>query len=674
MQFKDFKTAVQRQFNEMKKGDLFRVDLDKDKLWDIYLSSFPEGTNPIFRERTEHDCSCCRQFIKSVGDMVSIVDGKIISIWDGMIGGEYQHVSNAMSEYVKSCQIANIFLHPEKSAGTDKNYQQVPAPGGFSTLTWEHFYIQISDKFYCKGVDIGTRLGETRSTKDVLLRSLKEVTIDSIDTVLDLIGQNSLYRGEENLFAVEKFKESKMAFDAVWPELQDIFCWDILSILPLSVARIRNTAIGTLLIDLSEGVDMEKAVAAFESKVAPTNYKRPTSLVTKAMIENARKKLDELGLTSALERRFAVLEDITANNILFANRKAKKRINNVFDELSSKTSDSIKNLDKVEEVTIEQFIANILPKVDSVEVMFENKHAPNLVSLVAPVDLTAKHMFKWPNGFSWSYNGELADSIKERVKAAGGNISGDLRCSLSWFNLDDLDLHMIEPGGYEIYYGNRGRLSHSHGTLDVDMNAGGASSRTPVENIVYVNQSKMKDGIYKLIVNQYNRRETTSEGFEVEIEFDGIINSFSYPKPVKQKESIVVADIRYSKKDGFKIVESIPSKQSTRTIWNLPSQSFHKVSVAMLSPNHWDERTVGNKHYFFMLEGCINDGKARGFYNEFLTSELDQHRKVFEIVGSKMKAEDSPNQMSGLGFSSTQRNSVLCRVKGSFNRTIKINF
>ena len=75
-----------------------------------------------------------------------------------------------------------------------------------------------------------------------------------------------------------------------------------------------------------------------------------------------------------------------------------------------------------------------------------------------------------------------------------------------------------------------------------------------------------------------------------------------------------------------------------------------------------------------MLEDCINDGKARGFFNEFLTAELDQHRKVFEIVGSKMKAEDSPNQMSGLGFSSTQRNSVMCRVKGNFTRTIKITF
>lgn len=50
------------------------------------------------------------------------------------------------------------------------------------------------------------------------------------------------------------------------------------------------------------------------------------------------------------------------------------------------------------------------------------------------------------NNFSWAYTGGITDSIKERVKQAGGNVDGELRISLSWFNFDDLDLHVIEPG------------------------------------------------------------------------------------------------------------------------------------------------------------------------------------------------------------------------------------
>ena len=94
----------------------------------------------------------------------------------------------------------------------------------------------------------------------------------------------------------------------------------------------------------------------------------------------------------------------------------------------------------------------------------------------------------------------------------------------------------------------------------------------------------------------------------------------------------------------------------------------------MNSPNHWDGEKTGNKHWFFILDGCKNDSKARGFFNEFLDEGLRDHRKVFEVLGSKMKTEKSDEQLSGLGFSSTQKNHVLCKVGGSFNRTIKINF
>jgi hypothetical protein len=74
----------------------------------------------------------------------------------------------------------------------------------------------------------------------------------------------------------------------------------------------------------------------------------------------------------------------------------------------------------------------------------------------------------------------------------------------------------------------------------------------------------------------------------------------------------------------------------------------------MLSPNFWDSRDIGNKHYMFMLDGCKNDGSARGFYNEFLSAELETHRKTMEIVGARMRTDETDDQLSGLGFSSTQ--------------------
>ncbi len=75
-----------------------------------------------------------------------------------------------------------------------------------------------------------------------------------------------------------------------------------------------------------------------------------------------------------------------------------------------------------------------------------------------------------------------------------------------------------------------------------------------------------------------------------------------------------------------------------------------------------------------MLDGCKNDQTARGFYNEFLRADLEPHRRTMELVGSKARTDETDDQMSGVGFSSTQRNSVILKVHGSFVRTIKVTF
>lgn len=94
----------------------------------------------------------------------------------------------------------------------------------------------------------------------------------------------------------------------------------------------------------------------------------------------------------------------------------------------------------------------------------------------------------------------------------------------------------------------------------------------------------------------------------------------------------------------------------------------------MHSPNHWNEQKTGNRHYFFILQECKREGSSRGFFNEYLHDDLRVHRKVFEILGSKMRTATEGEQLSGLGFSSTQRNHIHCKVTGSFTRTINITF
>ena len=240
--------------------------------------------------------------------------------------------------------------------------------------------------------------------------------------------------------------------------------------------------------------------------MAPANYKRPTAIITKKQIEAAQKKVEELGLTDALPRRHAHVEDISVNDVLFVNRDTRAKMKGgVFDMLSETSTVNPKEFTKAQEVSADAFVKNILPGAKEVSILVENRHIPNFVTLTAPENPDAGQLFKWNNNFAWVYNGSVADSFKEKVKAAGGNVDGFMRCSLHWFNYDDLDLHVTEPGGREIYYGSK--TGATGGTLDVDMNAGSGRTRDAVENIIWTNPSRLRPGDYVVRVHNFCKRE-----------------------------------------------------------------------------------------------------------------------------------------------------------------------
>jgi len=278
--FITFKMAVNAQMTRMTQGSntpLFQSSASKDALWATYLGSFKPGTDPIYRERSEHDCQCCKQFIRACGGMVFIEGKRLTTIWDVDVGGIYQPVADALSALVRSSTIRDIYLHSEKNLGTDFNHSQ---DDDGQVIKWNHFYFELPAKFVKRGTDIGPARSEARSSKDVFKRALDEITYTAIETVIELIEQNSLYRGSENLPVVELLLAHKGAYDQDQFETaseKDAYTWLVSSTIG-GAARVRNTSIGTLLVDLSEGVELDRAVKSFEAKVAPENYKRPTAL------------------------------------------------------------------------------------------------------------------------------------------------------------------------------------------------------------------------------------------------------------------------------------------------------------------------------------------------------------------------------------------------------------
>ena len=91
-----------------------------------------------------------------------------------------------------------------------------------------------------------------------------------------------------------------------------------------------------------------------------------------------------------------------------------------------------------------------------------------------------------------------------------------------------------------------------------------------------------------------------------------------------------------------------------------------------MSPNHWGDNNIGNKHYFFMLDKCASDEPLRSFHNEYLNGDLLNYRKVLEVLADTTRIAPTKPQLAGLGFNATVKDSVILKLKGSFERVVKV--
>ena len=285
MEFREFKKQLQDHFKEMTKDvpKLFEVAVDKDELWNLYLDSFPEGTNKIYRERREYDCSCCRHFIKSIGNAVTIKNNQVHTIWEFQTGSStFQPVVDALDSYIKSHTVSDVYVSKLKSIGTDHNHEEVDG----RINVYEHFFLTLPDKFVDRSYrSEGDIKGSFRDVRNVFKRSLDEINQEAIETVLELIMQNSLYKGEEWKSVLTEFLKYKKDYEKVPEDGKENYAWEKSVTAGAVIGKIRNHSIGTLLVNISEGMELDLAVRKYEQIVAPANYKRPKAIYTKKMLE-----------------------------------------------------------------------------------------------------------------------------------------------------------------------------------------------------------------------------------------------------------------------------------------------------------------------------------------------------------------------------------------------------
>lgn len=253
MEFVKFKRAVHAQFNQLAAGAdmLFLTNVDKDALWDCYLNSFPE------EERQSHNCNNCKHYIRHYGRVVAIKDNKVVTMWENLqLDEPYATVARNLDALVKSKPVVDVFITRDYELGIDRNNVYIDSLQGPKVITWNHLYYHMPNQLVYTGTEsVSAVMGTLRTTKEVFKRALEELTVDSIETVLDLIGQNALYRGEQFKNDLSVFLGHKRHYDSLPDEEKDNWCWANFN--RVGCARIRNTAIGTLLVNISSGLELD---------------------------------------------------------------------------------------------------------------------------------------------------------------------------------------------------------------------------------------------------------------------------------------------------------------------------------------------------------------------------------------------------------------------------------
>ncbi len=102
--------------------------------------------------------------------------------------------------------------------------------------------------------------------------------------------------------------------------------------------------------------------------------------------------------------------------------------------------------------------------------------------------------------------------------------SGDIQISASWTDSADVDLHVIDPSGEEIYFGHK--LAASGGTLDLDANAA-CSPNESAPRVFYSNENVVwplgsaPNGTYKVILDYWSDCNVAQTDWVVTIQRQG---------------------------------------------------------------------------------------------------------------------------------------------------------
>lgn len=270
-------------------------------LFDTYLSGFPA------EKRQHHNCNACRAFFDRYGGMVVIgEDGRYSSLLFSTLltpNFHYNKSIYAVADSIASRKVDGFVVVNSKQLGDElKN-------------GWGHFYIDWSGKIHAVNDDgvigVVNKHIEHYQTLSLNLKrygyslqnfqKAKMLAMTKPDDTAPIMGRLDLMLEVLN-FQDKVFHRSRVSNK----------CYDMVATYPLGTFNVASGAVGNLIDMVNRNMDDKEIMQVLLETLDPMKYRRVVAAPKAGNIAAAARIFKDLGLESAVDRRYATLDEIKA--------------------------------------------------------------------------------------------------------------------------------------------------------------------------------------------------------------------------------------------------------------------------------------------------------------------------------------------------------------------------
>lgn len=375
---------------------LFTTTAADVDLFDIFLWNLPAEA------RQHYNCNECRRFVNRFGHLVTIDnDGDIKPVMWALAPKFFTQAVARVFFAVKAARVTGVFLTSDKRLGVTR------------TGEWTHMSVDIpSEMRYRKVLNTPEQaIAEKREDFRMLMAALNTYKLETVETAVNILESDSLYRSEKVLGIGRWFLEVKRLgstgrnfANLVWKKVAEA---------PAGFCHISSSMIGTLLDDIEDGLSFETVKRKFDEKMNPLKYQRPQVAPSAGNVKRAEKIVAKLGIEKSLKRRFARLNEINTiwkpknefvapltTTGIFAGIKTKEKEKAPVNDICPRT----------QTMTWDKFRRTVLADAKKIE-LYVPQFKSGFAAFVTAEDNAAPPIVQWDNEdhrnpFSWYlYNG-----------------------------------------------------------------------------------------------------------------------------------------------------------------------------------------------------------------------------------------------------------------------------